>query len=80
MASVNSPDYLSDLHELYGEYLAAEKLILKTGQEYTIGDRTLRRADLGKIRKERALIANQIAKLEAGKGIRTQRVVMINDT
>ena len=57
MASVMSPQYRADLEELYMEYLNAEKVILKSGQEYTIGDRTLRRTDISWIQKERKKIA-----------------------
>ena len=79
MPSVMDPQYKADLEDLFSAYLAAEKAILNGAQEYTIGDRTLRRADLVFIQKERKKLANDIAKLDAGKGIRSQRVYVIHD-
>lgn len=80
MTSINDPKYLQDLEDLFAAYLEAEKTIVSGGQEYTIGDRTLQRADLGFIQRERRRIAGEIAKLQAGRGVRTQRVVVIHDT
>ena len=48
-------------------YLAAEEKILLSGQSYTIGNRTLTRADLGAIRKT-------IADLEAELAVKERRI------
>lgn len=40
------------LNKRLKQYLAAEEAILNGGQSYTIGNRTLTRANLGEIRKQ----------------------------
>lgn len=75
MSSVCDPSYLVQLEELQAEYFKAEKAILCGGQEYTIGDRTLKRADLRWVQQQRKQIAAEICKLKAGRGARFQRVV-----
>ena len=43
---------MDSLNERLKQYLEAEKAILITGQSYRIGNRTLKRADLGLIQAE----------------------------
>lgn len=70
-----SSSYIQDLKDRYSKYLAAETQILNGAQEYTIADRTLKRADLGFIAKTLKDLSNEIAKAEAGGGIRVKRVL-----
>lgn len=54
-------------------YLAAEQAILEGAQEYQIGSRRLKRADLSEIRKEIEALTKDIDELEsalAGNGFR----------
>lgn len=46
-------------------YLAAEETILSGAQSYTIGSRTLTRADIDAIRKVISGLENEIASMEA---------------
>lgn len=78
--SPTAADYINDLRDLYVEYVAAEKAILKAGQEYTIGDRTLTRADIRYVQGEKKKLFNEICKMEAGKGLRSQRINVLFDT
>lgn len=80
MATITNEEYINDLRDLYVEYVAAEKAILKGGQEYTIGDRTLTRADLRYVQSQKKKLFNEIAKMEAGKGLRSQRINVLHDT
>ena len=57
-------------------YLAAEQKILLSGQSYTIGARTLTRADLGTIRKIISDLTTELAGLERRSG-RQKRAVLI---
>jgi len=47
-------------------YLDAEEAILVGNQEYSIADRTFKRADLGIIRERIQFWANEVERLEAG--------------
>jgi hypothetical protein len=56
-------------------YLAAEEAVL-TGQSYSIGNRSLTRANLGEIRKARQEWETTVARLTNGtRGARVMRVV-----
>ena len=56
-------------------WLAAD-LACSTGQEYKIGSRTLRRADLAEIRKQINYWRNEVALLSIGRrGARVMRIV-----
>jgi hypothetical protein len=59
------------------EWLKAEQAIIVGGQEYTIGSRRLRRADLDMIAARVKYWENEMAKLENGTtaSIRVQRIV-----
>lgn len=52
-------------------YISAEKAVL-AGQAYTIGTRSMRKADLPEIRAGRAEWEAKIQRLENGGGIRLQ--------
>ena len=80
MAGITTAEYVQDLRDLYVEYVAAEKAILKAGQEYTIGDRTLSRADIRYVQTQKTKLFNDICKMEAGQGLRTQRINVLYDT
>jgi len=56
-------------------YMNAESTILKGAQSYSIGSRTLTRADLDSIRAEIRRLQKDCLALERGGNIRIQRVV-----
>jgi hypothetical protein len=76
----NNAERITEMKARYGRYLAAETAILNGAQEYTIGDRTLKRGDLKLIAEQMSELANEIAKAEAGGTIRVKRVVMRYDS
>ena len=55
-------------------YIAAEAAVLK-GQSYSVGNRTLTRADLVEIRKAITNLYSDKLQLERGNKLRVQRVV-----
>ena len=66
---------LENAKKMYAEYITAERAVLQ-GQSYSIGDRTLTRADLTKIQDGRAFWAAEILSIEQGsRGIRVRRVI-----
>jgi hypothetical protein len=66
---------LVEAQQMYASYLEAERTILQ-GQSYSIGDRTLTRADLSEVQKGRQFWAGQVCALASGKtGIRLRRVI-----
>lgn len=67
---------LETLKERRRIYLEAEQKILN-GQEYTIGDRRLRRPDLSAVRSAISDLEDEIALLENSRG-RVKRVVFID--
>jgi len=74
-ASCNTPEKLVEAQQMYAEYMAAERTILQ-GQSYSIGDRTLTRANLSEVQKGRQYWAAQVCALSSGKtGIRMKRVI-----
>jgi hypothetical protein len=58
---------LAELRALRAAWYAAE-LAVATGQSYTIGDRTLTRADAAFITKQLAKYDAQLSAIEAGRG------------
>lgn len=81
MTAYNVTDtHIAELKARYARYLAAEASILNGAQEYTIGDRTLKRGDLTEIKETLRLLANDIAKAETGNKVRVKRVVPRYDT
>jgi len=66
---------LVEAQQMYASYLEAERTILQ-GQSYSIGDRTLTRADLSEVQTGRQFWAGQVCALSSGKtGIRVRRVI-----
>jgi len=55
-------------------YIAAEAAVLK-GQSYSVGNRTMTRADLVEIRKAITNLYSDKLQLERGNKLRVQRVV-----
>lgn len=80
MAFNTSDKYKKDLEDLYQEYLKAEITILRTGEEYTIKDRTLKRPDLKFIAEQKRDIASELAKIDSGRKVRVKRVLIRWDT
>lgn len=72
---MTSEEYLTTLQERLTRYIAAETKIL-SGQAYSIGNRSLTRADLKEVRAEIIYLYSEIAKLQGGS-IKLQRVVPI---
>lgn len=56
-------------------YITAEQKILEGAQSYSIGNRTLTRADLEEITKQIKLLTTEVMVLSRGGNIRIQRVV-----
>lgn len=65
-----------DLRERLRLYLEAEAAILR-GQEYTLGDRTLKRPDLSEVRAAIAELREEIMQAE-GNYRRVRRVVFVD--
>lgn len=76
MSCADKETELANAQILHGEYVLAEKKVLVAGQEYTINNRVLTRADLRWIQKERKNLCTRIKQLESGQGsgVRVQRV------
>lgn len=55
-------------------YIAAESQVL-SGQSYTMGNKSLERADLGKIQEQIIKLRSELFTLRRGNRIRVQRVV-----
>lgn len=56
-------------------YIAAEQAIVKGGQSYSIGNRSLDRGDLKEIRRAIIQLNNELNVLNNGYRLRMQRVV-----
>jgi len=66
---------ITNAQDMYAQYLEAERVVLQ-GQSYSIGDRTLSRANLSEIRAGRQEWAGKVLALTTGKtGIRMTRVI-----
>ena len=68
-------ELLLQYKERLAAYMAAEVQILKGAQSYSIGNRTLTRADLEAIQKEIRQLNKDIGTLERGGNVRIRRVV-----
>ncbi len=66
---------LEQTQERLALYLQAERAILAGAQSYSIGNRTLTRADLRVIRDQIQRLNSDCMQLARGAGIRVQRVV-----
>ena len=80
LSEVKAAVTLSEMKKKYLEwrlklYYEAERTILSSAASYRIGDRELRRADLGEIRAAIADLENQISELESNGRGRIKRVV-----
>jgi hypothetical protein len=68
-------EQLAEAQTMYTEYLNAEKAVLQ-GQSYSIGDRTLTRANLSEIQTGRQFWASQVCAISTDRtGIRMKRVI-----
>jgi hypothetical protein len=68
-------EQLAEAQAMYTEYLNAEKAVLQ-GQAYSIGDRTLTRADLSGIQVGRQYWASQVCAISTDRvGIRMKRII-----
>lgn len=65
---------LADAREILKGWMAAEQAVM-TGQEYRIGSRNLRRADLRQIGERIKYWQDEIARLEGVPRIRVQQVI-----
>jgi len=65
---------LVEARDMYKSWLAAEKAVM-TGQEYRIGTRTLRRADLRMIGERVKYWKDEVARLEGPARIRVRQVI-----
>lgn len=72
---MTNAERLAQERERLGKYLTAETAILKGAQSYTIGNRTLTRADLEEIRNQVNRLTKHIQQLERGGNIRIQRIM-----
>jgi len=68
MASIT----IAEARNMLALYIDAEKKVL-LGQEYTIKDRTLKRADLRYIAEERKKWQTLVDQLESGAGMKVKR-------
>lgn len=71
---MTNAERLTQVKARLAQYLLAEVAILK-GQSYSIGNRTLERADLRPVTREIERLTLDCQKLTRGTGIRVQRAV-----
>jgi hypothetical protein len=76
MAKVRNAEKLAERKEELADVKAAIKMILGGAQSYTIGSRSLTRANLAELRKWKKELEDEIAALTGGSG-RFKRVVPI---
>lgn len=74
--AITQATHITNIETRYNKYVAAEAAILDGAQSYTIGNRTLTRADLKWISQQIEKLYNQLLKYTAGKGPRVQNVIM----
>lgn len=65
------------LNEQLRQYIKAEETILNGGQSYTIGDRTLTRADLKRIQMKIEELLNLGAVLEGMEYLKPRRIARV---
>lgn len=75
---VNVSEQLSIARERLTAYLKAEAAILSS-QEYRLGSKSIRRADLDDVQKKIKELQNEIARLESGGKNKVVRVVPIDN-
>lgn len=66
---------ITETRERLAMYIAAEQFILRGGQSYSIGNRSLTRADLAFIAEKITSLYSEIATLTRGGQIPMQRIV-----
>lgn len=75
--------YLETDEELEDKYKklseALDKMLSTNVDEYTIGDRTLKRVAVAEYRRELRDIAAEVQKRKYGRGVRTQRIIPVPD-
>ena len=70
---------LTQTQERLAKYIAAEAAILGGAQSYSIGNRTLTRADLDHIYDRITKLTSQCLTLQRGNRIKSQRIVPRDD-
>ena len=73
--SISLEEQYNSVCERLAAYMAAEASILNGAQSYSIGNRSLTRADLDSIRKMIDDLTGQRARLSRGNRIKINRVV-----
>ena len=76
MEKKRNTEQLAEREEELADVRAAIKMILKGAQAYTIGSRSLTRANLAELRKWKKELEDEISALSGGSG-RFRRVVPI---
>ena len=77
MAKERNAEKLAGRKEELADVNAAIKMILSGAQSYTIGSRSLTRANLSELRKWKKELEDEIAALSGGSG-RFRRVVVVS--
>ena len=68
-------EQITQIETRLAAYYAAERYLLASGQSYSIGNRSLTRADLGEIRKAIVDLNRDLTRLNRGNQITMHRVV-----
>ena len=74
MTTVKPPSELETAKMMWSDWVQAERAVM-TGQEYRIGSRSLRRADLNAIRASIKYWRGEIDRLEGNSRMRVQQVI-----
>ena len=74
MSSAIRTDEINSAREMVNGWIQAEKAVM-TGQEYQIGTRRLRRADLREIRESIKYWKNELTKLEGPSRILVRQII-----
>jgi len=74
---MNAQQQLEQAREMLQDWIQAERAVM-TGQEYRIGSRMLRRADLDMIAQRVAYWKGEVDRLEGNSRIRTQQIIPRN--
>jgi len=74
MSAISREEHIKTARDMYFMWIEAEKAV-RTGQEYRIGTRFLRRADLGEIRRSIKYWKDELASLEGASRIRVQQAI-----
>ena len=74
MSVISREEHIRTAREMYLLWIEAEKAAM-TGQEYRIGSRFLRRADLGEIRRSIKYWKDELASLEGVSRIKVRQII-----